>query len=162
MNRKVIAGYVSFGVALCVLLCTWAGAQENNADTMPFVIEKIMADKKLFVAENLQLTQAESEKFWPVYKQYQDELFLLRSRTVKLINDYVQSYDAMTDEVAKTLLDEFLEIERLGFELRKVFLPRFRSVVPDVKVAKYFQIENKINAALMYEIAAQIPLIKTD
>ena len=60
-----------------------AFSQEKTSDNMQIVIEKIRADKKLLVAENMQLTDAEAKAFWPVYKQYQDELFLLRSRTVK-------------------------------------------------------------------------------
>lgn len=47
---------------------------------MQIVIEKVRADKKLLVAENMQLTESEANAFWPVYKQYQNELFLLRSR----------------------------------------------------------------------------------
>ena len=54
-------------------------AQEKPADTMEIVLEKIRADKKLLVAENLQLTEAEAKGFWPVYSRYQDELFLLRT-----------------------------------------------------------------------------------
>ena len=45
--------------------------------------------------------------------------------------------------------------------LRQVYLPDFRKVLPDVKVVRFYQIENKINAALMYQLAADIPLIKT-
>jgi hypothetical protein len=48
----------------------------------------------------------------------------------------------------------------LGLKLRQTYLPRFRKVLPEVKVVRYYQIENKINAALMYEVAAKIPLIK--
>jgi len=51
-------------------------------------------------------------------------------------------------------------IETLGLELRQTYLPKFRKAVPDVKVVRYYQIENKINAALIYELAAEIPLIK--
>ena len=60
---------------------------------MQLVIEKIRADKKLFIAANMQLTEAEAKGFWPVYEQYQDELFLLRARTLKLINDYAEAYE---------------------------------------------------------------------
>jgi hypothetical protein len=55
-----------------------------------------MLTKKLLVAENMQLSEAEAKAFWPVYKQYQDELFLLRTRTVKLIKDYSASYEPWT------------------------------------------------------------------
>jgi hypothetical protein len=32
--------------------------------------------------------------------------------------------------------------------------------LPEVKVVRYYQIENKINAALNYELATNIPLMK--
>ena len=135
--------------------------QEKSADNMQLVFEKIRADKKLFVAENMQLTEAEAKTFWPVYERYQDELFLLRARTVKLIKDYADAYEKMTNETAKKLLDEYITIETLGPKLRQAYLPKFRSVLPEIKVARYYQIENKIQAVLMYDLAANIPLVKT-
>jgi len=135
-------------------------SQEKPADNMQVVLEKIRADKKLLVAENIQLTEAEAKAFWPVYNQYQDELFLLRTRTAKLIKDYAEAYDKMTNDTAKKLLDELVSIEALGPKLRQAYLPKFRKVLPETKVVRYYQIENKINAALMYELAANIPLMK--
>jgi hypothetical protein len=135
-------------------------AQEKPADNMEIVLEKIRADKKLLVAENLQLTEAEAKGFWPVYSRYQDELFLLRTRTAKLITDYAAAYDQMGNDAAKKLLDEYMTIEALGLKLRQAYLPKFRGVLPEVKVVRYYQIENKIQAALVYELAAKIPLAK--
>ena len=161
--KKMIV-YPSF-VILMVMAMVWPillSAQDNPADNMKFVVEKIRADKKLLIAENMQFTEAEAKSFWPLYGQYQDELFLLRARTMKLINDYAEVYEKMTDGTARELLDELMNIETLGLKLRQVYLSRFRKVLPDVKVVRYYQIENKINAALMYELAANIPLIKSE
>jgi hypothetical protein len=135
-------------------------AQEKPADTMQLVLEKIRADKKLLVAENMQLSEAEAQAFWPVYSRYQDELFLLRARTAKLITEYAAAYDQMSSDTAKKLLDESLTIEALGVKLRQAYLPKFRAALPEVKVVRYYQIENKIYAALLYELGAKIPLAK--
>ncbi len=139
-----------------------AAAEEKPASKMQFVVEKLRADKRLVVAENMQLTEAEAEGFWPLFEQYQHELFLLRARTLQLINDYASVYNAgMTEDKARALLDEMMAIESLGLTLRQVYLPDFRNVLPDIKVVRYYQIENKINAALMCQLASDIPLIKT-
>jgi len=135
-------------------------SQEKPADNMQIVLEKLRADKKLLVAENIQLSEAEAKAFWPVYNQYQDELFLLRTRTVKLIKDYSDAYEKMTNDTAKKLLDELMIIETLGPKIRQSYLPKFRKVLPEIKVVRYYQIENKIQAALFYELAANIPLVK--
>jgi len=149
------------GVLGAIVLAGVPGiAQEKPADNMQIVLEKLRADKKLLVAQNLQLTEAEAKAFWPVYSRYQDELFLLRSRTAKLITDYAAAYDQMSSDTAKKLLDEYMTIEALGLKLRQAYLPKFRSVLPEVKVVRYYQIENKIYAALVYELGAKIPLAK--
>jgi hypothetical protein len=159
MNVKSKVALVLMG-----LVMGWAflaSAQDKPADNMQIVREKIRADKKLFVAKNMQLTEAEAKAFWPVYERYQDELFLLRARTLKLINDYAEAYEKMTSDTAKRLLDEYMTIETLGLKLRQAYLPKFREVLPEVKVVRYYQIENKIHAVLMYELGANIPLMKT-
>ena len=151
------------GILGAILVAGGPGiAQEKPAENMEIVLQKIRADKKLLVAENLQLTEAEAKGFWPVYSRYQDELFLLRTRTAKLITDYAAAYDQMGNDAAKKLLDEYMTIEALGLKLRQAYLPKFRAVLPEVKVARYYQIENKIYAALVYEIAAKIPLVKAE
>jgi len=156
-NRVLIA----VGILGAILVAGGPGmAQEKPADTMEIVLEKIRADKKLLVAENLQLTEAEAKGFWPVYGRYQDELFLLRGRTAKLITDYAAAHDQMSNDTAKKLLDEYMTIEALGLKLRQAYLPKFRAVLPEVKVVRYYQIENKIHAVLVYEIASRIPLVK--
>jgi hypothetical protein len=137
-------------------------AQDKPADNMQLVLEKIKADKRLLVAENMQLTEAEAKAFWPIYDQYQNELFLIRVRTGKLIKDYADAYETMTNATAQRLLNESMTIETLRLKLRKAYLPKFRKALPGVKAVRYYQIENKINAALDYELSANIPLIKMD
>lgn len=149
---------------IAILTAIWlvsasAPAEEKMSDNMKILAEKIQADKKLVVAANMQLTEAEAKVFWPVYQKYQDELILLRKHTLKMIKDYADNYKTMTDATAKKLIDEYMAIESSGLKLRQNYLPKFRSVLPEVKVARYYQIENKIHAALMYGLAEKIPLM---
>ena len=161
MNTKSIVTLVLVGLVMVMVSVFTAAAQDKPADNMQIVLEKVRADKKLLVSENMQLTEAEAKAFWPVYDQYQDELFLLRTRTVKLIKDFADAYEKMTNETAKKLMDEYITIETLGPKLRQAYLPKFRKVLPEIKVVRYYQIENKIQAALFYELAKSIPLAKT-
>jgi hypothetical protein len=158
VKNRVVKFLTILGVVMAVVAP--AMSQDKPADNMQVVVEKIRADKKLFVAENMQLTETEEKVFWPVYERYQDELFLLRARVAKLIKDYGEAYETMTNDTAKKLMDENMTIDTLALKLRQAYLPEFRKVLPEVKVVRYYQIENKINAALIYELARNIPLIK--
>jgi hypothetical protein len=152
-----------FVIALTVVLVGFiipAAAQDQSTDNMQIVKEKIRADKKLFVAVNLNLTDAESRDFWPVYEAYQKELGSLMERTIRLIEDYAGSYEGMSDETAKRLVDDYLAIQGEEVALMKSYLPRLRKVLSEKKVARYFQLENKISAVVDFELAAKIPLVK--
>jgi hypothetical protein len=148
-------------VAAMMLICTSPlTAQDKEADNMQLLVAKVKADKKLVIAENMQLTEKEAKAFWPVYERYQNELFLLRARTMNLIKEYADNYDTMTDATAKKLLDELMTIEALRMKLAKAYLPKFQAVLSKIKTLRYYQIENKVNAVLYIELAARIPLAK--
>ena len=68
--------YVSMLAALLVLSLALplAAQQEKPADNMSIVREAMRADKKVVVADNMQLTESEAKVFWPVYEKYQTEM----------------------------------------------------------------------------------------
>ncbi len=155
VRRTVIVVIMSLAL-LCPLM---SYAQDKSTDNMQLFIEKLRADKKLLVAQLMKLSTSEAKEFWPVYAQYQDELFLLRSRTLTLIRDFAKAYEMMTEVTAQKQLDELMTIDGLGLKLRQSYLPKFRGVLPDIKVLRYYQLENKIRAGLMYGVATEIPFI---
>jgi hypothetical protein len=137
-----------------------AGAQDKPADTMEIFREKARADKKLVVATTLALTEGEAKAFWPVYNAYQSDMIAYYDRVAKLIDTFAQAYGSMTDEAATKLLGDFLALETDYAALLKSYAPRFRRVLPPVKVARLYQVENKMRALVNYEIAREIPLAK--
>jgi hypothetical protein len=150
---------IAFAVALTFSVVP-ALSQDKPADTMQLVREKLHADKKLLIAENMQLTESEAKPFWVVYEDYQKKLDKLGNRLQKLIKDYADNYGSMSDAAAKKMMDGYLAIEKERLTLMQSYLPKFRKVLPEKKVTRYYQIENKINAAVNYELAEHIPLIR--
>jgi len=151
------AGLIAFAVAFPAPAWT----QDKPADNIQILLDKIKADKKLLVAKNMDLTEAEAKAFWPVYDQYQQELANFNQRIGKLIESYAAAYrtNSMTDEMAKNLIAEFVAIEKGEAAMKAFFVPKLNQVLPPKKVARYFQIENKIRAAIKYELAGEIPLV---
>lgn len=133
-------------------------ATESN---MQILRDKVKADKKLIIAANMQLTDAEAKAFWPVYDSYQKELEAINQRVGKIIAEYADAYNkkALTNELAKKLTDESLAIEAAETNLRKTYADKVTKAVSAVAAARYLQIENKIRAIIRYELASQIPLV---
>ena len=135
-------------------------AQDKPADNMQLVREKLQADKKLFISEAMKLTESEAKGFWPVYESYQKESSRVNNRSIKLIENYADNYSSMSDATAKKLVDDSLAIDSERLKLRQSYLPRFRQVLPEIKVARFYQLENKIQAVVNYDLATNIPLIE--
>jgi hypothetical protein len=137
-------------------------ASAQTASDMEILRQKLKADKKLVVAQAMQLTEAEAPGFWPVYDAYQGELGQLNARLGQVIKDYAAAYrtDTLTNEKAQGLMDEVLKIEQAEVDLKRAYAPKLGAVVSQVKVARYLQIENKIRALFKYELAGEIPLAK--
>jgi hypothetical protein len=161
MSKKVAKSLIA--MVLAIILIGFVGsvtAQDKAADNMSIVKEKISTDKKLFIATNMQLTESEAKDFWPVYEAYQAELGKLRDREIKLIEKFAANYESMSDDAAKNLLEDSLSIDSDHQKLRQSYLSKIRGVLPDKKVARYYQLENKIDAVLEYEMAKRIPLVQ--
>ncbi|MDH3314607.1 MAG: hypothetical protein OER43_02405 [Gammaproteobacteria bacterium] len=150
-------------IALAAVLSQPVIAQDKGGNmNMEILRQKIKADKKLIVASNMQLTEAEAKKFWPVYESYQEDLAKINQRLGKLIVNYAEAYNkgAVPDATAKKLLTEALAIEGAELRLKRAYVPKLEKVLPKMKVARYIQIENKIRAIVRYELAAEIPLVE--
>ena len=161
MKSKVLTSLFTIALAITFIgIADFAPAQDKPADNMEIVKEKIRSDKKLFIATNMQLTESETKAFWPVYESYQAELGKLRDREIKLIEKFAANYETMSNDAAKNLLDDAMSIDSDHQKLRQSYLAKFRGVLSDTKVARYYQLESKIDAVLEYELARRIPLVQ--
>jgi len=147
---------------LATALVVPAMAQNAPTTNMEILRQKIKADKRLVVAQNLNLTDAEGAKFWPVYEAYQKDLRQIDERLATVILAYADAYNKgpVTNEKAKKLLDEYLAIDDAEAKLKSATTPKILAALSAVKAARYVQIENKIRAAVRYELATAIPLVE--
>ncbi|TLN12594.1 hypothetical protein FDZ71_08850 [bacterium] len=159
MKKTVL--FLMMVFALSVSVPSFAAEKPTESD-MKILLEKMKADKKLLVAANMKLSDAEAGKFWPVYDAYQVELGKLNKRVVALIEAYAKDYNnnSLTDEKAKKMVSEMIAIDEAEAAMKKSFVPKLNKVLPAVKVARYLQIENKIRAAVKYELASAVPLVE--
>jgi len=122
--------------------------------------DTIRANKKALVAVNLRLTDEEAARFWPVYDRYQQDLAGVQDRLVKVIDDYTASFRNLSDEKAMKLVEDYLAAEADRAKVRRDHLPEFAKTIPGRKVARFYQIENKMDAVVRYDLAATIPVVE--
>jgi len=132
-----------------------AAAQSEQS----ILLDTIRTNRKALVAVNLGLNEEEAAKFWPLYDKYQKELNANGDRVLAVVEDYSKSFKDLSDDKAGKLMDEYLAAEAERAQLRRSYLPEFQKILPGRTVARFYQIENKMDAVLRYELAGAIPVI---
>lgn len=138
-----------------------ATAQESSDTNMEILKQKLKADKKLIVAGNMDLSEADAKKFWPIYDAYQKDLEQVNQKLGQTIKDYADAFNKgpIADNTAKKLLGDVLSVEEQETKLKRTYADKLEKVLPYSKVARYIQIEQKIRALIKMELAQQIPLV---
>ncbi|MEM8843850.1 MAG: hypothetical protein AAGB35_02295 [Pseudomonadota bacterium] len=125
---------------------------------------ELEAQKKIKIAQSLPLDDDESEAFWDVYNDYQNDQSKLMKQSFDLMKRYTDEYESnsISDQEAENMLAEYFRIEHKEIQLKESYLPKFQVIIPSKKVFLFYQLDNKIDALVRCDIAKQLPLIKTD
>ncbi len=160
MKWMLSTGVLIFGIVIYTL-SFGQGSMETHKEEIELTRAFIKVQKKQIVAKNMQLTSVEKDKFWAVYRDYQNKMDSVNDRRTKLITDYADNLKngSLTDEIALGMLNEFLSYERMRLITKQSFVDKFKEVLPSRKVARFFQIENKMEAIINFDLARQIPLV---
>ena len=150
-------------VATMLMLAISANAgragEAANAN-LDILLDTIRANKKALVAANLTLSDDEAARFWPLYDKYQTDMSAVQDRTVKVIQDYAASFADLSNEKAMALANDWLSAEGDRVKVRRDYLPEFAKVLPGKKVVRFYQIENKMDAIMRYDLAREIPVVE--
>jgi hypothetical protein len=165
------------GISIAAVAVLWSanaeGPSPENTAAVPAepdpgnlraFIELVRSDvktqKAFILAQNMEFTEAEAVDFWPLYEQYAQDLDTLNDQRLAMIRKYLAQYDTLTDQQARQLAAESLSLEDKRTALKRKYFQEFAAVITARKAARFFQIENQLNAAIDLRLAAALPLIK--
>src|SRR6476660_5270862 len=99
---------------------------------MEILKQKLKADKKLLVANNMELSDAEAKKFWPIYDAYQKELEQVNQKLGQTIRDYAEAFNkgSIPDNTAKKLLGDALSVEEQETKLKRTYAEKLEKALP--------------------------------
>jgi Spy/CpxP family protein refolding chaperone len=133
-------------------------SQASSDDFVDLLCKDIRSQKKQIIAENMELSDAEAEKFWPVYDQYAAELSKIYDVKIALLKDYANNYNSMTGEQAENYIRKRAEVEQSIMELRLKYMPAFRKVLTGRETALFYQLDWRLGLATDVQLV-RVPLI---
>ena len=135
-------------------------AQSGVDQDIALLRKDIRSAKKETIAANMQLTDAEAPKFWPVYDKYAAELAKINDAKVAAIRDYAANYSTLTDDKALALTRQIIGIEESVGQLRLKYVPIFSKVISGKKTALFFQLDRRLNGLVDLQVASEVPLVE--
>ena len=118
----------------------------------------IRSQKKQIVAANMDLTDREAEKFWPVYDRYAADMAKTYDTKITLFQEYLEDNDSMSGDQAESYLRRRAAVEEDVMQLRLKYLPEFRKVLTGRETALFFQIDWRLDLMINLQLA-QAPMI---
>ena|SRR6185295_7971465 len=148
-----------------VSLLAGAGAAFAQDAQTKALIEKYRADfnaaKKETINEVMKLNDAEAQKFWPIYQEYESKLNAFSDKRLKFANDFTIAQSATTfdPDQAKDLTKRWLNMQHERINLWETYAGKISRAVSPVRAAQFLQIENQIATMLDLNVQSNVPLV---
>ena len=117
------------------------------------------AGKSDILGKTMQLDSTQAAAFWPLYKQYEAEAKLLGDERLGVIQDLAEHFDSLDDAKAKALLDRQMALEGKKLALLTKYKDEMLKVLPAKTVARFFQVDSRLNKLVELTVASEIPLV---
>ena len=132
----------------------------STAADEQILLKQIQNDKRGTFARYLDLTEAQSKAFWPIYDEYEAKSKKLDDRFLALINDYAAKYDTLTDAQALAMLKDRLAIDKKRTELRVKYCEKVAKVLPGKQALRFAQLDARIRNLQMSNLYSVLPLAR--
>ena len=147
-------------LAALMLLALAAPVMASTNDLVELMRSDLRTNKRAIVTKAMQMDEASSAKFWPVYSEYETELTKLNDQRVTMIKDYAAAYNSMTDESAKDLIKRGFKLQESRTSLLKKYVSKMSKAVDVKTAARWAQVEHALDSAIDLQIASELPLLQ--
>jgi len=120
--------------------------------------QDLRAKKMQVIGQNMSLSDAEGQKFWPIYNHYVNDLRKVNDQKYALLKQYAEMWATMTDQDALIYVRRWLEADGQAQALRLKYVPVVSQVLPGKKAATFFQLDRRLNMIIDLQLFSQIPL----
>ena len=132
-------------IIICLVSFTMM-AQKNKR-------EQIKALKVAFITEQLNLTEKESQAFWPVYNAFEQEKNNIRFKEMRDIRKEIkENLNNMTDAEANVLIERLNKAENSMHELRMELPKKLSNIIPSSKIIRLKIAEEDFKKKMLNEL----------
>ena len=136
-------------------------ARERNLRAYTELLRSDLRTQKVaLITELMQFTDSQDEKFWPVYREYENEVRRLNDDRLENLQSYADSYTTLNDAQADSLVVKALDLEARRTALRQKYYAALKKALPARVAARAVQIEHQVDLLIDLQVAASLPIVE--
>ena len=151
---------VVLGLLAVVAVATQVQAQSDSDKYIELLRQDLRTGKTAYMTEGLDLTSAQGDVFWPIYRDYENKLSALGDRRIAMIKDYAENWENLTQDKASELLKESFKIRKDRTSLLEKTAKKVAKDLDPILAGRFVQIENALGLIVDLQIAAELPLFE--
>jgi hypothetical protein len=143
------------------------GSASAEPDNLRAVLETLRSDvnsyKVRVINQAMQLTGPEAEKFWPIYRQYEQELGTVAGKKVALLREFADrcANGTLDSQAANKMAQQWLDNVQARLDLWKKYNKKIAKAVSPARAAQFLQVEHQVALFMDLNIASEMPALRT-
>lgn len=117
-------------------------------------------EKRAAIADFLELSEIEANRFWPIYNDYETRRQRIGTGMIDLIEKYVARRESLTDEEADVLMKDWQKYKKALLTLREQFHPKVKKALGSKAAAGWFQMEEFVQTYALIILMKDVPFIE--
>jgi hypothetical protein len=153
-------------IIFSLLLVSFIFAQDaelekmNLNDYLALAKEDLAVQSKKLMLVNMQLSEQEGEKYWPIYDAYFGERSKIMDERVEMYKMIADKYGSMTDDDAAEVAKTFFALEDKLSKLERETFNKISEELSSLRGIQFLQIQRQIDTILKLQVSGQFPLLK--
>jgi hypothetical protein len=164
LPHLLLAAVLPFGSAAAF---AQTGSSSAEPENLRAVLEELRSDvngyKVRVLNQAMQLTGPEAEKFWPIYRQYEQELAGVAEQKIALLREFADrsANGALDNKAADRMAQQWLKNVQARLDLWKKYRKKIAKAVSPARAAQFLQVEHQMALFIDLNIAAEMPALRT-
>jgi hypothetical protein len=147
----LITAFLAFNVSF---------AQDETTEEIAMIQELFGDEKASIIKENIDLTGVNSDAFWKLYNEYEEQRQELGKARIELLQKYTNKKGSLTNQQAKDLMAEAVPLRSAGDKLILNYTKRIEKATNALVSVQFYQIENYISDGMRFAILNNIDFIQ--
>jgi hypothetical protein len=133
--------------------------EKANVEAYTTLLHENVADQKeQVVALVLSLNEADADKFWPIYSQYEAELDKLNATAAASIDIYVKNADHLSGQQADQLVHDQTQFQSQRATLLEKYYGQVKDALGPETAARFYEAESQLLSLSDLQRSSMLPI----